>query len=172
MTHLFVRAAAAVSLLAFGVAMPAGPASAQTDKNLIGAWTIVSITVEQGDKKSEPYGSNPKGTQVFDGNGRFAIVVTRPDLPKVASNNRETATAEESQKIVHGSIGYFGSYTSNEADKSMTLQIEGATFANWVGTSQKRTYTISGDDMQLTNPTASGGGTAKVVLKRASPKAM
>ena len=172
MSHLFVRAAAAMSLLAFGVAMPAGPASAQADKNLVGAWTIVSITVEQGDKKSEPYGSNPKGTQVFDGSGRFAIVVTRPDLPKVASNNRETATAEEGQQIARGSIGYFGTYTTNEGDKSMTLQIEGATFANWVGTSQKRTYTISGDEMQLTNPTASGGGTAKVVLKRASPKAM
>jgi hypothetical protein len=98
-------------------------------------------------------------------------VVTRADLPKVASNNRASATAEESQQIVHGSIGYFGTYTTNLADNSVTVQIEGATFPNWVGTSQKRTYTISGDEMQLTNP-ASGGGVAKVVLKRAGPKAM
>lgn len=172
MMKMFARVAAAMSLLAFGVAVPVSTASAQMDRNLVGAWTIVSITVEQGDKKTEPYGTNPKGTQVFDGGGRFAIVVTRADLPKVASNNRETATAEESQKIAHGSIGYFGSYTTNEADKSMTLQIEGATFPNWVGTSQKRTYTIAGDEMTLINPTASGGGVAKVVLKRASPKAM
>jgi lipocalin-like protein len=172
MISTFARATAAVSLLAFGLAVPVGTASAQTDKNLVGAWTIVSITVEQGDKKDEPYGTNPKGTQVFDANGRFAIVVTRADLPKVASNNRATATAEESQQIVHGSIGYFGTYTTNDADKSMTLQIEGATFPNWVGTSQKRTYTISGDTMLLTNPTASGGGTAKVVLKRAGQKTM
>jgi len=161
-----------MSLLCLGIVMSAAPASAQVDKNLVGAWTIVSITVEQGDKKTEPYGSNIKGTQVFEPSGRFAVVLTRADLPKVASNNRETATPEESQKIVHGSIGYFGSYTTSDADKSMTLQIEGATFPNWVGTSQKRTYTISGDEMHLTNPTASGGGTAKVVLKRASPKAM
>ena len=172
MTRIFARAAVAASLLGLGVAVPAGTASAQADKNLVGGWTIVSITVEQGDKKSEPYGADVKGTQVFDANGRFAIVVTRADLPKVASNNRETATAEESQKIIHGSIGYFGSYTTNLADNSMTLQIEGATYPNWVGTSQKRTYTISGDTMLLTNPTASGGGTAKVVLKRAGQRAM
>jgi len=171
MTHLFVRTAAAVSLLAFGVAMTAGPASAQ-DKNLVGAWTIVSITYEQNGKTTEPYGANVRGTQVFGADGRFAVVVTRADLPKVASNNRETATAEEAVKIVHGSIGYFGSYTTNAADNSVTVQIEGATFPNWVGTSQKRTYTISGDEMHLINPTASGGGSAKVVLKRATAKAM
>jgi len=166
---MFARFAATLALLTFG--MP-GIASAQVDKNLIGAWNIVAITYQQGDKTTEPYGPNVKGTQVFDANGRFAVVVTRGDLPKVASNNRETATAEESQKIVHGSIAYFGSYTTNAADHSVTVNIEGATFANWVGTSQKRTYTISGDEMTLLNPTASGGGSAKVLLKRAGAKAM
>ena len=172
MTYLCVRAAAAMSLLAFGGAMPAGPAAAQ-DKNLVGAWTIVSITFEQGDKKSEPYGPNVKGTQVFDANGRFAVVVMRGDLPKVASNNRETATPEESQQIARGSLAYFGSYTTSETDKSMTLQIDSATLANWNGTSQKRFYVINGDEMILTNPTTSAGsGVAKVVLKRAGNKSM
>ena len=169
MTRIFVRAAT-VSLFAF-MALPAGPASAQVDKNLVGAWNIVSISVEQGDKKVEPYGPDVKGTYVMDGSGRFAVVVTRGDLPKVASDNRTTATPEESQQIVHGSIAYFGSYTT-EADKTMVLQIEGTTFPNWVGVTQKRTYVISGDEMTLTNPTASGGGAAKVVLKRAGQKSM
>jgi Lipocalin-like domain len=150
----------------------AGTAAAQQpDKNLVGAWTIVSITVGEGDKATEPYGPNPRGTQAYNADGRFAIVVTRGDLPKVASNNRATASAEESQNIVHGSIGYFGSYTTG-ADNSVTVQIEGATFPNWVGTSQKRTYTISGDELILKNPTASGGGSATIVLKRAGTKAM
>jgi len=169
MTRMFSRVAAALALLAF--AMP-GPASAQLDKNLVGAWNIVSVTYQQGDKTTEPFGSNVKGTQVFTPDGRFAVVVTRGDLPKVTSNNRETATAEESEKIVHGSIGYFGSYTTNAADNSVTVNIEAATFPNWVGTSQKRTYTITGDEMKLFNPTASGGGSATVVLKRAGARAM
>ena len=172
MTLTFARVVAAMSLLACGVAVPVSTASAQTDTSLVGAWTIVSITYEQGDKKTEPYGPNPQGTQMFDSSGRFAAVVTRSDLPKVASNNREKSTPDEAEKIVHGSLGYFGTYTTNLADHSVTVHIEGATFPNWVGTSQKRTYTISGDEMQLTNPTASGGGTAKIVLKRATHEAM
>jgi Lipocalin-like domain len=98
--------------------------------------------------------------------------VTRADLPKVAANNREKATAEESEKIVRGSLGYFGTYTTNEAQKSFTVQIEGSTFPNFVGTSQTRSYAISGDELRITNPTASGGRAATVVLKRATQKAM
>jgi Lipocalin-like domain len=166
------RVMAATSIATFALAVSTG-ASAQVDKNLVGTWTVVSVTYEQDGKKIEPYGPNVKGTQIYDANGRIATIVMRPDLPKVASNNRMTATAEESQKIVHGSIAYFGTYTTNEADHSVTVQIEGATLPNWMGTSQKRTYTISGDQLTISNPTGSGAGAATVVLKRAGPaKAM
>ena len=156
------RVMAATSIATFALAMASNGASAQVDKNLVGTWTVVSVTYEQGGKKIEPYGPNVKGTQIYDANGRIATVVLRPDLPKVASNNRMTATAEESQKIVHGSIAYFGTYTTNEADHSVTVQIEGATLPNWMGTSQKRTYTISGDQLTISNPTGSGAGAATV----------
>ena len=72
-------------------------------------------------------------------------------------------------KIVHGSLAYVGTYTTNEADHSVTVQIEAATLPNWMGTLQKRTYTISGDQLTISNPTASGAGAATVVLKRAGP---
>jgi hypothetical protein len=106
---LVARAAAAISL--WVLAIP-GTALA-LDKNLVGVWTIVSVTYGEGADKTEPFGANVKGTQIFDASGHFAVVVTRADLPKVASNNREKATAEESEKIVHGSLGYFGTYTES-----------------------------------------------------------
>ena len=150
-----------------------GGASAQTAKDLVGAWTIVSMTVEGDGKKSEPFGPNPIGTQIYDSSGRFASMVMRSDLPKVASSNRATSTPEESQKIAHGSIAYYGTYRVNEAEKSLTMQVEGATFPNWIGTSAKRLYAISGDTLTVTNPTPSGGGgVLTVVLKRAGQKAM
>ena len=124
-------------------------ASAQTAKDLVGAWTIVSITVEGDGKKSEPFGPNPIGTQIYDSSGRFASTLMRSDLPKVASNSRATSTPEESQKIAHGSLAYYGTYTVNEAEKSVTMQMEGATFPNWIGTSRRRLYAISGDTLTI-----------------------
>lgn len=173
MSQMFARAAAAVTLLAFAVATPIATASAQTAKDLVGAWTLVSVTLERDGKAIDFFGPNPKGSQIFDASGRFSITVTRSDLPKFASPNREAATADESQKVVHGSIAYFGTYTVNEAEKSMALQIEGATFPNWMGASQKRLYVIAGDQLTITNPTTSAGaGVAKVVWKRAVQKTM
>jgi hypothetical protein len=161
---LVARAAAAISLCVLAI-----PGTALAlDKNLVGVWTIVSVTYGEGADTTEPFGANVKGTQIFDASGHFAVVVTRADLPKVASNNREKA----SEKIVHGSLGYFGTYTTNEAEKSFTVKIEGATFPNFVGTSQTRGYAISGDELRITNPTASGGRPATVLLKRASQKTM
>ena len=150
-----------------------GGASAQTTKDLVGAWTVVSVTVEGDGKKSEPLGANPIGMQIYDSGGRFTSMVMRSDLPRVASNNRATSTPEESQKIAHGSLAYYGTYSVNEAEKSVTMQMEGATFPNWIGTSPKRLYAISGDTLTITNPTPSaGGGVLTVVLKRAGQKAM
>src|SRR5262249_31773091 len=103
------RVAAAIALWALAI-----PGTAWAlDKNLVGVGTIVWFTYGEGAEKTEPFGANVKGTQIFDASGHFAVVVTRADLPKVASSNREKATAEESEKIVHGSLGYLGTYTTN-----------------------------------------------------------
>jgi len=171
MKSMLARLAMAVPLLSLMMLASVGAALAQIDNALVGAWTIVSVTAGEGDNKTEPYGADVKGTQMFDAGGRFAAVVTRSDLPKVAANNREKATADESQKIVHGSIGYFGSYTVDAANKTMTVRIEGATFPNWVGTSQTRSYAIAGDEMTI-SATSSSAAAVKIVLKRAGQKTM
>jgi len=48
---------------------------------------------------------------IFDNYRRFSFILTRPDLPKFASNNRGTGTAEENKAIVQGSLAYFGTYS-------------------------------------------------------------
>jgi hypothetical protein len=163
-----LRMLSIASLLGVSAALAPGGASAQTLKDVIGAWTLVSVVVEQGEKKVEPYGPIPKGLMVYDGSGRFSITITRSGLPKVASNNRETSTPEESTAITHGSIAYFGTYAYSEPDRVVTVKIEGSTFPNWEGAEQKRVIAISGDTLVLTNPTvSSGAGVAKVTWKRA-----
>jgi Lipocalin-like domain len=155
-------------VLSLGLVLSSSGTSAQTAKDLVGVWTTVSVTFVQGDKKIEPMGPNPKGTQIYDASGRFAIMVMRGDLPKVASNNQQTSTADESQIIAHGSLAYYGSWTANAADKTLTVKIEGSTFPNFAGTEQKRLFAISGDQLTITNTTSSvGAGVATIVLKRA-----
>jgi hypothetical protein len=42
---------------------------------------------------------------MYDANGRFPVIVTRSDLPKLASNNREVGITEENKAIRAGELG-------------------------------------------------------------------
>jgi len=131
-------------------------AAAQSAKDLVGAWTLVSADV---------FGANPKGTVIFEPNGRFAAMLIRADLAKYASNNRAQGTAAENKATVEGSIAYFGTYSVSGTD--VNFHIEGSTFPNWAGSDQKRTnLAISGDELKWTQPTPSAGGPPTPVVWR------
>ena len=157
-----------IVLLAIGFILLATDGLAQGSKELVGAWTLVSITVNQGGQKNEPFGPAPKGSLIFERNGQFSITVTRSDLPKFGSSSRVAGTPEENAAIVQGTIAYFGTYSVSVEDHLVTVHVEGSTFPNWVGTDQKRLFTIIGDELRYTNfNRSSGEGTALVVWKRA-----
>src|SRR2546426_493732 len=102
-----------------------GPALAQKEsltKRLSGSWTLVSMHIHhEGEIISapnvfpvqlspgpieQPYSAHPKGTLIFGQNGRFALVIFNPDIPKPAK--QETPTAEEAMAIARGSFALFG----------------------------------------------------------------
>jgi hypothetical protein len=150
------------AITALGLIMSLSTAMAQTKSlkdQLVGSWTLAS---------SEAYGSNPKGSYMFDSNGRFSAILMRSELPKYTSNNRTQGTPAEYKGTVDGSIAYFGTYSVNGTD--LDLRVEGSTFANWTGTVQKRTnVSVVGDELKYNVPAPSGGGSTAVptVWKRA-----
>ena len=140
-----------LALLVTGFAVPALQAVAQSAKELVGTWTLVSITLEQNGKKTDFYGPNPQGQVTYAPNGRVSLIIARSDLPQFASKNRKAGTPEENKAVVQGSIAYFGTYSVSETDKTITTHIESSTFPNWIGTDQKRFFTLSGDELKWTS---------------------
>ena len=137
---------------------------------LVGAWTFVSAdSVRSDGTKFAVFGSNPKGTLIFTGDGHFALVQMRADIPRLASNSRDQGTPEEYKAIVQGSIAYFGTYSLNEAEKVITVELEASTFANLVGGGgQKRILTtLTTDELKFENPKNPSGTTLEVAWKRA-----
>ena len=170
MNRLGTLTLSTMSLLFLGIALPSGEAIGQEKtlkEQIVGTWTYVSVDTVRPDGSRVPmYGPNPHGLAIFDGNGRYILLTASPDQPKFASNNRMEGTPEEYKAVVQGSISHFGRYTINEADKTITFQIETSTFPNWNGAEQKRPLTITGDELKWTTA-ASSSGLAEVVLKRA-----
>ena len=172
MKRLSILTAATVSALIMGSALPSGDAVAQQKslkEQLLGTWTLVSIDyVGQDGGRFQTFGPDPKGIAIFDRSDHYIIAVMRSDRPKFAVNDRLKGTAEENKATAQGTITYFGTYSVSEADHTIVIHIVGSSFPNWNGTDQKRIFTLSGDELKLTNPTAStGGGTTEVVFKRA-----
>jgi hypothetical protein len=132
-----------------------------------GSWTLVALYVEQDGKKIEPFGSKPRGSMILSPNGRFSVILIREGLPKFASNNRVKGTAEENQAVVQGSLAYYGRYeVVSEKEHTGNMRVEGSTFPNWDGEDQKRVWTVKGDELSVSNPSASIGGVAFIIWKR------
>jgi len=136
MNRLSALAAISVALLILEAVLLVGDAVARQKsprEQLVGAWTFVSAdSVRNDGSKAEVFGSNPKGTLIFTSDGHFALVQMRADLPKFTGNSRDRGTPEENKAVVQGSIAYFGSYSVNETEKAVTLQIEGSTLCHFI----------------------------------------
>ena len=106
------------------------PASAQSMKDkLVGTWSAVSNVEEYADGKKVAW-EGLQGTAMFDAGGRFSLMM--------AEGNRKRVEGNPAQNPVGRMISYFGTYTVNDADKTLTFRIVGASTPNWDGTEQKR----------------------------------
>src|SRR6185295_20218241 len=163
-----------VAAAMLALALSAGAAAAQPAKRLkdqiVGTWNFVVAEVTAPDgKKSYPFGETPKGILIFTPDGRFAQIHVANDVPKFASGNRLTGTAEEYTAINRRSLSVFGSYTVDEEKKTVTYRIVSSTFPNWEGEAQTRTIDkLTADEFVNTNPNVAGGrGSAANYYKRA-----
>jgi Lipocalin-like domain len=146
-------------------AMTASGSAGPTAEDMVGTWTLMSdVNTSADGRKVEPFGPHPQGMAIFDRNGRFAIVVSRPDLRKFASDNRMRGAPEENKAIVQGSIGFFGTYSV--VDHAVIQHVEGGTWPGWINTDQKRTISSFADDTQTWTTTPSIGGTSELQWQR------
>src|SRR5258707_1016563 len=106
-----------LAMTALGLTLTASHAAAQSAKDLVGVWTLTT---------ADAFGAAPKGSIIFEANGRFSAILMRAELPKYASNNRTQGTPAENKTTVEGSLAYFGTYSVTGTD--LNFHIEGSTY--------------------------------------------
>src|SRR6202142_1715161 len=107
---------AMTTALCLALGLSASDALAQQEslkEQLVGTWTLVSSDQVRPDgTKLRQFGSDPKGINVFDANGRFFVMIASADNLQIASIGRSKTNSEEDGLIVE-SIAYYGTYTVN-----------------------------------------------------------
>jgi hypothetical protein len=138
-------------------------------EKLVGSWSLVSIdNIYPDNSRVHPYGENPKGLLIFDANGNYAIQILKAVRSKIVSGDKNNCSAEENATIVQGSNSHFGKYEMDEQRKIIAFKIESASFPNWEGMTQKRSYTCTQNEIKyiVTNTTQGGQSVIAEVVWR------
>ena len=120
--------------LGFGPPVLAQSAAKSLKDQIVGHWQLVSVTIDGG----TPYGTAPQGSMFLDADGHLSVIV----ISDGAARN----------------IAYFGTYTVDDASKSISIHIDGSSggVGNASGRTFKRLVQVQGNEMVLANQTPTG----------------
>ncbi len=161
-----------MAILFFAITTPTGSdalAQGQTLKQqLTGTWALVSNdNVAANGSRRQIFGPHPKGILILDASGHYAQIQVNPDRSKFKGKTRLDGTPEENTAVLRATAAHFGTWSVNEADKSLTVHQEVNIFPNDDGVDNKRSVALTGDEMKMFNPAPSSGGAAESIWRRA-----
>ena len=111
---------------------------------LQGTWTLVAADkILPGGETVRDYGGNPKGRLVVDAQGRYSL-----------------------KSAVMGSSTHYGTMAIDERAAVLVFSIDGSSFPNWEGTTQKRQYTFDGAELRYKVPPRPDGSIPVSVWRR------
>ena len=147
------------------VACATAPYEHSKTRQLAGAWTVVSVVQTNADgSKVDVFGKAPMGSFLVTPDGQCSVILMRDDLPKFKSGVRQTGTPEEFTAVGKGSLVYAGACSAD--DRELTMVVKTSTFPAWIGQTQKRQYTLEGDQLRWVGITGLQGANVAVTLKR------
>ena len=141
------------ALVAMLGGMAAGDAQPVRAFPLQGTWTLVAADkILPGGERTRDYGEHPKGRLVIDGQGRYSLQIFKSERQRFASESKADGSADAFKSAVMGSSTHYGTVTIDEKAGQLVFSIQGSSFPNWEGTTQKRRYTLEGDALRYEVP--------------------
>lgn len=132
-------------------------------EQVIGTWELISVAnIYPDGSRVHPYGNDPQGMLIFQVNGNYALQILKTGRPKILSGDKNNCTSEENAMMVQGSNSHFGKYSFEEDAQTITFNIAHASFPNWEGTVQKRSYIYTGNEIKYVVTHTTQGGLAVV----------
>ena len=130
----------------------------RTVKQLAGVWHLVSSEFRTSSENViYPMGEDAQGLVIFSESGYMSAQLMRKNRPLFAAGDQASGTPEEIQAALQGYVAYYGSCEVNVEHKTLTTQVEGSMYPNWVGGEQVRFYELTDSQLILkTTPISFG----------------
>ena len=143
--------------------MPSAPLSS----SLIGSWELISRIdhTPSGERRIEPtLGEDPVALLIYDGSGHFAAQFMRRDRSTEPASTGPAATgaarAGNNTNAVGGYDAYFGTYTIDDANCTVTQTLTAALSPGNVGQVLTRKMNVEGDALTIEIDMTTGDGEA------------
>ena len=128
-------------------------AQSHSAPSLVGTWRLVSLEARDSNGRLQfPLGKQVFGQLFYDAGGNMSAHVMSNDRPLFAVNDPARGTDAEVRAAFDGHTSYFGTYTIDPASKTVTHQVRGASYPNWIGTDQLRHFKFEGSRLLLSSP--------------------
>lgn len=134
---------------------------------LQGTWSLVAADkLLPNGETARDYGEHPKGRLIVDAHGRYSLQIFRSERVRFASDSKTEGSADEFRSATMGSSTHYGAMAIDEQAKLLVFSIEGSSFPNWEGTTQRRQYTLDGAELRYEVPPRADGSIPVSVWRR------
>jgi hypothetical protein len=125
------------------------PDDAAVAAALIGAWRLVSWTIEYPatGRVTRPFGPAPEGLLIYTADGSMSAVMQRPGRPRLSRADPHAVSDAEKAAAFAGYLHYAGMWTV--ADGCVVHDVDIAMNPNLIGTRQVRHVSLAGDELVL-----------------------
>lgn len=123
-----------------------------------GTWTLDFADVQHPDgTRAHDFGNAPKGMLQIDRQGHYSLFIFDGTRAKFAGPGKSDGTPAEMRAAMMGNSSHYGTVAMDPAKGTLTFHIKGSTYPNWEGTTQVRSYVLSGDKLSYKVPSRPNG---------------
>jgi len=163
--------------LALGILVMATPGFAQGAPKaprgqvaslIVGTWRMAGVetrVVDGSGPTTYPRGRTPAGFIIYDAQGRMYVQIMNSDEVRPPRNGAAPMTEQEQARAYASYTAYFGHYTVNEDDQSVTHHVEGSVNPRNIGNGMHRFVEVSQDRLSLNTVARGPDGKERVTLR-------
>ncbi len=118
-----------------------------------GAWRLEEAYAETpAGRQPFPLGNDAHGLIMYDAAGHMSAQLMSSGRKPFSSQNLDEVALEEFKAAYLGYTSYYGTYTLNADEKTVTHHVEGSLAARWVGGDQLRYFEFADERLILRTP--------------------
>lgn len=135
-----------------------------TARTFAGTWRLADASAEtDAGRQPFPLGEGTEGLIIYDEKGYMSAQLMSRDRARLSARNLDEVPLEEFKAAYLGYTSYFGQFTLNVPEKTVTHHVQGSLAAGWVGGDQLRYFEFVDGNLVLKTPPIRIADGSKVV---------